>query len=468
MRKARVLSIILLILILGFVTACNSGGGTTSEPNTPEAPAATNNPPAAEEPKAEPEPEPEPEEPVINMNGESLKIMHWLDGPNPDTPEGELTLARWKEVEEKYNVKIEWVKVPWGEPIKLITQAALSGEAPADIVALDYYYAIPAAQEGLLLPIDDFFDFDDPKWPTNMKKLSTYKGHQYGFTSMNNNASGLYFNKTLLEREGLPNPHDLVEQGNWTWETFLEIAKAATKDTNGDGVTDQWGIVNTPVNLMRILVHSNGGALVKENSEGIYEFTAGEPKALEALNFYASLYNEHKVVMPPAGDTWSSKDYADSQTVFNAGQAAFVTGELWEGETRTTMTDEQGFVYFPKGPGRPDEWQGSVENFVPFYMPATVTRAAEKAKIWEEIQMWDRVEENRRELAEQQLLSDERDIEAMLDLPNYSEPVFNPIGGAGSALAYGLAVKGESPETVIEQNKQIAQDAIDNVYNKTE
>jgi len=211
------------------------------------------------------------------------------------------------------------------------------------------------------MPIDDFFDSSDPKWPDGIEKYSTYKGHLYGFQSINTYASGLYFNKTLLEREGLHNPYDLVEKGEWTWEKFLEILNAVTKDTNGDGVIDQWGMVNVPNNLARIFIHSNGGSLLKDNN-GKIEFNADDPKVIEALDFYRSLYQEHKVIMPPRGASYDFNDYNDSQTVFAAGQAAFVTGELWEGSQRTAMTVEQGFFYFPKGPQRMDRWQGALKT----------------------------------------------------------------------------------------------------------
>ncbi|UVI33487.1 extracellular solute-binding protein [Paenibacillus spongiae] len=37
-----------------------------------------------------------------------------------------------------------------------------------------------------------------------------------------------------MKKEGLPDPQELHEKGEWNWDTFLDIAKKATKDTNGD------------------------------------------------------------------------------------------------------------------------------------------------------------------------------------------------------------------------------------------
>ncbi len=46
-------------------------------------------------------------------------------------------------------------------------------------------------------------------------------------------------NKDLLEKEGISIP-----ESGWTLEDFYEICKKVTKDTNGDGVVDQYGITD--------------------------------------------------------------------------------------------------------------------------------------------------------------------------------------------------------------------------------
>ena len=43
-------------------------------------------------------------------------------------------------------------------------------------------------------------------------------------------------NKTLLAKEIIALP-----ENNWTWKDFLEICRKVTRDTNGDGILDQFG-----------------------------------------------------------------------------------------------------------------------------------------------------------------------------------------------------------------------------------
>ncbi|MCR5758354.1 MAG: extracellular solute-binding protein [Selenomonas sp.] len=47
----------------------------------------------------------------------------------------------------------------------------------------------------------------------------------------------MFVNKTLLAKEGIPIPGN-----DWTWQDFLRICKAVTRDTDGDGRLDQFGV----------------------------------------------------------------------------------------------------------------------------------------------------------------------------------------------------------------------------------
>ena len=60
-------------------------------------------------------------------------------------------------------------------------------------------------------------------------------GHSYALP-MECETTLLFVNKTLLAREGIAMP-----QADWTWQDFLAICRAVTRDTDGDGVIDQFG-----------------------------------------------------------------------------------------------------------------------------------------------------------------------------------------------------------------------------------
>jgi len=474
-KSFKKLSLFMLILALLFVTACNSGTPAASDPPPADPPAQT---PAPSDPPANPpadQPADTPAEPGIadlfaqpaefSMNGEEIKILVWGGGPQAGTLEGDLILERQAAVEEKYNTKIVWEVLPWGENANRIIEGGLSGEPPADIVLLDLYGAVPLINQGLLLPIDDLFDLDDPRWPEGMREFGSYNGKQYGFLMSVNAGSGIYYNRTLLEREGLPDPHELMAQDQWNWDKFLEILKAATKDTDGDGVTDQWGLVNHAGILARIMLYANGGSIIKQDDSGKWVYSGTDPNSLEAIEFLNDLVNTHKVMMPNTNRNFG--DYNDAATTFTAGKAAFVTGELWEGGGHmNAMTDEMGFAYFPKGP-KATNYSNVVTNFTMWYMPANAKHPKEVARIWQELQLWDRVEQNKRESNENNM-STEEDVELAMKISDFVNPLIYPgIGIEGDFFNTVWAIlHGETaPASGMESIKQTVQSKLDETFN---
>lgn len=49
----------------------------------------------------------------------------------------------------------------------------------------------------------------------------------------------MFVNKTLLQQEGISLPKD-----NWSLEEFYNVCRQLTKDSNNDGIIDQYGCYN--------------------------------------------------------------------------------------------------------------------------------------------------------------------------------------------------------------------------------
>jgi multiple sugar transport system substrate-binding protein len=456
MRQMKAFAVMALILTFVFVTACGKNNGATPADTGSASPAASPTATASAPASVTPEPA------AFDFGGKDFTILTWVkeDVPSAETEEGQLRWEKQREVEKKYNVKIKWKIVPWGQPSAMLTTAGLSGDPVASVLLMDYYFAYPAITAGLVRPVDDLFDFSDPKWPKGMKDFGTIQGKTYGFKDMINLGAGIYYNKTLFKRDGLPDPHDLQAKGEWTWAKFLEIAKLATKDTNGDGQNDQFGFADEPDRAITSFMGSNGGRQM-ELKDGKYVFTPDAPKTMEALHFISDMYNKDKVVYPnkEGADPWT-----DATAQFNTGKVAMMTGELWEGKERKDMTDEQGFITLPVGPSAGTDFKNPVANFTMYYIPANVKEPQQIATIWQELVLWDRVENNKRALFEDQKLAAPEDVDSMMKATETVEPFFIPgrwaFGDAEKAI-----IKGEAPETAVAKVKSLVQATIDTDVN---
>jgi hypothetical protein len=78
-----------------------------------------------------------------------------------------------------------------------------------------------------------------------------------------------YYNATMFEEYGVKTPKEYFLEGNWTWDTFLEVMIQMTKDTNGDGRIDTYGL---PGDSWHNLVNS-----WKTNSKGELVSVIDEP-----------------------------------------------------------------------------------------------------------------------------------------------------------------------------------------------
>ncbi|MCU6710255.1 extracellular solute-binding protein [Paenibacillus sp. J5C_2022] len=343
-RKGQSFLVVLFAMIV-LLTACTGGGGDPEgEPKTE--PSAATEPDAGQEKSEEGNQAPE-EEQTIDMQGKPVRVLAWgYAGGEAGTEAGEQRIALEQELENKYNTKFQFDQVPWGDVQDKITASIIAGEPIADIFLLERFRAFPSmVQKDFLQPIDGILDIDSEKWPADLRMTGSFNGEVYGFSTAVGGGGGIYYNKAILQKEGLPDPQELHEKGEWNWDAFLDIAKKATKDTNGDGKIDQYGLALTSLNFVPAFIASNDGDVTKV-VDGKLAFAGDDENAMEALRFYSDLSNVHKVVKPNQTDNW--EDYINA---FNEGIVAMRYGEGWEGGgIQTNLGNEYGFIFIPKGP----------------------------------------------------------------------------------------------------------------------
>ncbi|RKV93575.1 MAG: extracellular solute-binding protein, partial [Streptococcus sp.] len=95
------------------------------------------------------------------------------------------------------------------------------------------------ASTGALKSLDTLLKDDERRvfYPVAYE-AGQYQGVSYALP-VESNPIMMCVNKDLLEKEGISIP-----ESGWTLEDFYEICKKVTKDTNGDGVVDQYGITD--------------------------------------------------------------------------------------------------------------------------------------------------------------------------------------------------------------------------------
>jgi multiple sugar transport system substrate-binding protein len=161
-----------------------------------------------------------------------------------------------------------------------------AGEPP-DLFLLNYRFYGQFAARGVLEPLQSYLDsstvFEERDFYPQAMEAFKFHGRQ---TCMPQNISSLvvYYNKDLFSEAGIDEP-----AAGWTWDDMREVAHSLTKDLNGDGELDQYGVGVEP-SIIRIapFVWSNGGNVV-DNEQNPTRLTLDTPEALEAIQDFFDL-----------------------------------------------------------------------------------------------------------------------------------------------------------------------------------
>lgn len=187
--------------------------------------------------------------------------------------------------------------------------------SPPDIALINYRRMPTYAVKNQFEPLGPYLDKSDQLQPDDFYPIAldafTWQGT---LMCIPQNVSSLvvYYNQDLFDAAGLPYPAD-----DWTWDDFLATATALTRDLDGDGQTDQFGVGIEP-SLYRLapFIWQNNGPLV-DIPEAPRRLTLTRFPSQTALEWFAALQTVHHVVPDRVQETAQ-----DSESRFLAGTTA--------------------------------------------------------------------------------------------------------------------------------------------------
>ncbi|MBQ8031648.1 MAG: sugar ABC transporter substrate-binding protein [Butyrivibrio sp.] len=229
----------------------------------------------------------------------------------------------------------------------------------------DVFYVGPAAvrsyvDNGYVLPLDDYVDDATIKsiWGTT-QEIYRYDGKNIGTGSLyafpkDLSCFAFAYNQDLFDEAGLEYPDP---ENPYTYDEFVEVCKALTKDTDGDGEIDQWGVANADQFGMTPFLYSNGVKFLNDDMTKVN--VANNPQLTEALTFYTDLTKNG--LTPSVEQDTALGGYQR----WLDGQVAFYACGTWD---VAAFMDDATFPYKwnlcgwpvgPSGDGKSHTWMGS-------------------------------------------------------------------------------------------------------------
>ncbi|MGX7671407.1 ABC transporter substrate-binding protein [Plantactinospora sp. DSM 117369] len=253
-------------------------------------------------------------------DNQSLEIAYWNYGP---VAEANNKAAADGFVAKHPGVKITLTPVAgenWGSYYANLATLIASGNRP-DLMTISGEGAQFVHANKLVLPINSYLD-SDPEAKALVDDIAP--GLIKGFTvdgdivtlSYGWNDMVVYYNTDVFKQAGLEPP-----AADWTWDDFKATAKALSKDTNGDGKTDQYGFTWASNEIFPGImpwVANSGGNLT---SDDVCRATVDTPQVNKAVSFLQGLITEGIAPAPmPMSDVF---------TRFQNGQVAMFGAGRW-------------------------------------------------------------------------------------------------------------------------------------------
>ena len=177
--------------------------------------------------------------------GWSYASVETLENPNVTIglywDADEVVQSAIDEFEAKYGGTVTVNVVGWNGGATAIQEAMATGDL-FDLVYTEGNARFPGdAVDQLYQPIDQYLDYSVCDQASADAFL--YRGEHYVYTNSSITSPYLIvYNKTLFSEEGLEDPVSLYDKGQWTYDKYLEYMEYFTRDTDGDGEIDQWGL----------------------------------------------------------------------------------------------------------------------------------------------------------------------------------------------------------------------------------
>ncbi len=180
--------------------------------------------------------------------------------------------------------------IPKEDYSEWLARKILNGETPDVFMALSNDFDKLVSLEALA-NLDAWMsqdpDFDGEAFFQTALASGRRNGQQYALP-YETVPTLMFVNKTLLNQEGFG-----VPDSDWDWEQLLRICKRITKDTDGDGRVDQFGVYNYG---WAEAAYSNGGRLFDENGTQCYIHSEQVAQAVRYANELSDLNQGQKVM----------------------------------------------------------------------------------------------------------------------------------------------------------------------------
>ncbi len=205
------------------VTACEDSAPVSSGDGVSSAPVATTSnttPATLNEEDAEKVAE-------IDIGAEKLEnpTVKFLSSWDLNPKEGQPLSVALEMFQTQYGGKIEYVQTPWDDRYSRLATLIAADESPDMFSAADMDVFPKGVINKMFEPIDNYVDLDSELWAPmkDVNEQFAFGGKHYVGAFNTDSSCVMFYNKKTIADNSLDDPAELLEQGNWNWDTFWDM-----------------------------------------------------------------------------------------------------------------------------------------------------------------------------------------------------------------------------------------------------
>ena len=261
---------------------------------------------------------------------------------------------------------IEYVRTTYTDRFDKLEEYIIS-DKEVDMFPFSTTLEFPAySVKGLFNPIDEVTNFNDPIWSDvrNIADSFMINGRHYLAPIDVFPSSVLVYDRSKIEENGLDDPYELYQNGEWNWDTWYDIMEAYCSENK-----DSFGINGY---FAPMIFNSTGHSIVEfEKSRNAYVNNIDDPSFDKAAELFSRINSNGLYT-----DAW----YGCAEDAFHWNILFYAMG-TWasSGINSPGNGDNWGLVPIPSEPGSDTSYQtAGIES----YMWVKGSEKKEAMKCW--------------------------------------------------------------------------------------
>jgi len=293
----------------------------------------------------------------------------------------DIIYQRNKTVEDYFNTKLVFRpgnKTSNSADTQLIRNFILSGDDTYDVYINVQHAGVPLIYEGLFVDWMEYMPHNDLSqswWYGNVQRDLNFSDKVYVTAGAYNfhclkSAGVLAFNKTMMDELEMEYPYEMVKNGTWTIDKFIEMVKKGQEDLNGDAKlsfeNDRFGFSGWKWEMMPAIYVGMGGENVTKDESNLPVLSVNNQRNIQVLDKMIALFSS-------SGGAWDGGNtYGVANTMFNEERLLFKDSTLGALEGLRNVEFDFGAVPYPKLDEEQENYYSRVVNFSSLtYIPVT-------------------------------------------------------------------------------------------------